>query len=243
MEPPPSQGDVHFSLLGFPVRINPWFWLTAVCIGGLKVHPIVLLLWIAALLPCIVLHELGHALVMRAYGIDASIVLYSFGGLAIPRSRRYSFRQPGPWGQILISAAGPASGFILAALLVLGLHYVAGFRLAFPPVFRGVVPAIIIFNHENLTNYLYFVFQITVLYGLMNLLPVLPLDGGQIALQVFTLFHPSDAMRQALILSVIVSGLMCFVAITQWSDNFFVAVLFGWLTYSNFTGLQSLRLW
>jgi stage IV sporulation protein FB len=240
-EPPPSQGDIHFSLLGFPVRIHPFFWLTTLLINGFKIDPLTLLLWIAAVVPCILLHELSHAVVMRSYGMNVSIVLHSFGGLAIPRGSRYGARQPGPWGQILISAAGPASGFILSALLVLILHYAAGLPLEFPKVFRGIVPVIIIDNHENLTNYLFFVFQISILWGLMNLLPILPLDGGQIAYQVFILLHPADATRQALILSIVVGGLMCFVAITQWTDDFFVAILFFWLTFSNFTALQSFR--
>jgi Zn-dependent protease len=242
-EPPPSQGDIHFSLLGFPVRIHPLFWLTAVLINGLKIDPLTLLLWIAAVVPCILLHELGHAFVMRSYGMDVSIVLHSFGGLAIPRGTRYGARQPGPWGQILISAAGPATGFVLSALLVLLLHNVAGFQLVFPTVFRGIVPAIIVPNHESLTNYFFFVFQISILWGLMNLLPILPLDGGQIFYQLFILFHPADALRQALILSVIVAGLMCFVAITQWTDDFFIAILFFWLAFSNFSALRSFRVW
>ena len=83
------------------------------------------------------------------------------------------------------------------------------------------------------------VLQITVLWGVFNLLPIYPLDGGQIAQQIFVLTHPQDAMRQTLILSVIVGGLMAVVAFVQWHE-FFLAVLFIWLTYSNFTLLQSL---
>ena len=95
-EPPPSQGDFHFSLLGFPVRIHPFFWLTTVllCMHG-QVEPIFFVTWVVAVLVCILLHELGHAVVMRAFGYDASIVLYSFGGLAIPA--RPAIRLPRTW--------------------------------------------------------------------------------------------------------------------------------------------------
>ncbi len=45
---------------------------------------ILLLMWIAAVFVSILIHELGHALAMRRYGISSYIVLYHFGGLAIP---------------------------------------------------------------------------------------------------------------------------------------------------------------
>lgn len=95
-EPSPSQGDLHFSLLGFPVRINPWFWLVSAFLASSR-DPVRVGLWILAVLLCILLHELGHAIVMRAYGYRPSIVLYSFGGLAIPHPGSYGIRRPGPW--------------------------------------------------------------------------------------------------------------------------------------------------
>ena len=124
-EPSPSQGDLHFSLLGFPVRIHPWFWIAAIILGSSAREPVLVFLWVVAMLLCILLHELGHALVMRAYGYHPSIVLHSFGGLAIPHAGGYDVRRPGPWGDMLISFAGPASGFILAAALVLPVYYLA----------------------------------------------------------------------------------------------------------------------
>ena len=72
------------------------------------------------------------------------------------------------------------------------------------------------------------------MWGLVNLLPIYPLDGGQIAQQVFVLTNPQDAIRQSLILSVIVGGMMAVIAFVQW-QSFFLAVFFLWLTYSNFT--------
>ena len=85
-------------------------------------------MWVVAVVLCILLHELGHAMVMRTYGYCPSIVLYSFGGLAIPHPGP-RVRRPGPWGEMLIAIAGPASGFILAAVLALGLHYLGGYPL------------------------------------------------------------------------------------------------------------------
>ncbi len=239
-EPPPSQGDVHFTLFGFPVRINPWFWLMSLLMGINLQEPVLVCMWVAAVLLCILLHELGHAVVMQNYGFRPSIVLYSFGGLAIPNPGPYTGRRAGPWGQILISFAGPASGFILAVVLVAGLHYLGGCRVEiFDPTWRDVVPRVQVSN-PYLEIFLFFVLEISVMWGLFNLLPVYPLDGGQIALQIFHLLNPQDALRQSLILSVIVAGMMGAIAGLQW-HSMYLTIFFLWMCYSNYTMLQSLH--
>ena len=71
-----------------------------------------MLTWIVAVFLSILIHELGHALVMRAYGFRPWITLYGLGGQA-------SYDLPlcvhvegiGALAQVLISAAGPAAGF------------------------------------------------------------------------------------------------------------------------------------
>ncbi len=248
VEPSPSQGDLHFSLLGIPVRIHPFFWLMALVLGSSRKDPIYVVLWVVAMLLCILLHELGHAVVMQAYGYWPSIVLYSFGGMAIPHSGRYGARRPGPWGDMLIAFGGPASGFILAAVLVLPIYYLAihyphDYGLAF--YFR-VVPDVVVPNYF-LTEFLHDVLQISVMWGLVNLLPIYPLDGGQIAQQVFVLSSPGDAIRQSLVLSMIAGGAMVAIFFAQamnepggvqW-QSFYPAAFFAYLTYSNFTTLQS----
>jgi len=69
----------------------------------------------------ILVHELGHAFTMRYFGQDARVVLYMMGGLAIPESSPWRAssgrRVRGPLSQILISAAGPGAGFLLAGLV------------------------------------------------------------------------------------------------------------------------------
>jgi len=233
-EPSPTPYDLRFTLLGFPVRIHPTF-LIPLLLLNLNASPKEFLLWGVAVVLCILLHELGHAVVMQAYGYHASIVLYSFGGLAIPHPGRAGVRRPGPWGDMLISFAGPASGFILAAVLVLGLGYLGGYQVGF---YMRVIPAVLIPNHGLMQSFLNSVLQITVLWGLMNLLPIYPLDGSQIAHQILVLTYPHDATRQSLILSVIVGGMMVVVAYAKW-DSIYLAVFFIYLTYSSFAALQS----
>ena len=98
-EPPHSPYDLRFQLMGFPVRISWSFWIMAVIFGYSLVQLMdmrwgmaspgmmpMLILWTLCLLVSILIHEMGHALAFRQYGMNASIVLYHFGGLAIPTS-------------------------------------------------------------------------------------------------------------------------------------------------------------
>ena len=98
-EPGHSPYDLRFHLLGFPVRVSWSFWLAGVIFGFSLVRGMdgalglsspgmlpLLMLWTVCLLVSILIHELGHALAFRQNGMNASIVLYHFGGLAIPTS-------------------------------------------------------------------------------------------------------------------------------------------------------------
>jgi len=234
-EPSPTPYDLRFTLLGFPVRIHPTF-LIPLFLLNLNASFKEFLMWGVAVVLCILLHELGHAIVMQSYGYHASIVLYSFGGLAIPHPGP-RVRRPGPWGNMLISFAGPASGFILVAVLLLALQYLGGYQIGF---YFYVVPMVHIPNHDILQSFLFYVFQISVLWGLLNLLPIYPLDGSQIAYQVLVLTYPHDATRQSLILSVIVGGMMVVIALAKLHD-YLLVVFFIYLTYSSFAALQSYR--
>jgi stage IV sporulation protein FB len=236
-EPPRTQFDLNFPLLGIPVRVDPWFWLMTLILGSQRRDPAAILTWIVAVFLSILVHELGHALAMRAYRLRPWIVLYSMGGLTCYDSRD-AFRSKGSdWlGQSLISIAGPVAGFLLATVLVLGLvaagygHSVS-FSLWWPEL--GVsLP-----NHR-LARLLDDVFYVCVFWGLVNLLPIYPLDGGQIARELFLKFSPGEGIRQSMLLSVIAAGAVALYGLVQWRSAY-VALFFGYLAYASFTALQA----
>jgi stage IV sporulation protein FB len=244
-EPPRTQADLHFVLFGIPVRIHPLFWLVAV-LFNLSAPPLHVLLWVAALLVSILIHELGHAVVMRWFGDHPRIVLHGFGGLAIPEGVG---RRPGPWGQILISFSGPGIEFlaavvVVAALLLAGL----GDSIAYYGPFRHdatrtidllhFVPLADIDNQEQLSLFLFYFFQVSVYWGLINLLPIYPLDGGHIAQELLMLANPRDGARQSLLLSISTAGALAVLSLMRWND-FFLAILFGYLAYSSYMTLQA----
>jgi Zn-dependent protease/Flp pilus assembly protein TadD len=134
--------------------------------GALRV-----LLLIAAIFTCVALHEIGHTLAARLYGIQVtSIVLWPLGGFA-NLSRRPEKVLP----DLVIAAAGPLTNLVIFA----GLLALAVFErlLSLAPGFTGlstwlerldVFPFLVGLTIANLS------------LALFNLVPVYPLDGGQI---------------------------------------------------------------
>lgn len=238
LEPAPTQYDLHFRLAGFPVRVHPAFFLITFLLGldFNNPDPIPALLWIVAAFVSILIHELGHALAYRRYGIDSGIVLYSFGGLAIPRS--YGARALSTGQRVFVSFAGPGAGFLFAGLIFGGL-WAAGYgwpRLRMGGFLPQLVPSGPGGRLGELISYLAFV---NVWWGLMNLLPVFPLDGGQISRALFTHRNPYDGLRQSLTLSIVVGALVAVYGVL--SRQLFLALLFGSLAFQSYLLLQSSR--
>ena len=238
-EPGPTQGDIHFSLFGFPVRIHPMFWLTGLFLGlGLE-DPKLVLLWILAMVPSILVHELGHALLMRRFGSRPHIVLYGLGGLAVPDGYRFAPRRG---ARVLISLAGPIAGFLLAAAVTLGC-VAAQLPIAFGTIWGvPVVPFVLQLGYP--AGFLSFLLEISVAWGLLNLLPIFPLDGGQVSEELFTGARSQDGLRQAIIVAIVTATavaayeLLQIVKGTAAALGLFTVVLFGYLAYLNYMRLQ-----
>lgn len=151
---------IRFSLFGIPVRVHPFFWLTLAIIGGAlwadSPEAIFrILLFLLAGFISILVHELGHALTARKFGARSEIVLQAFGGYAAYSGVRMTRPQ-----SFMITAAGPA------VQIVLGLAVL----IAIPNL-----PEL----NQNALYFLLVLYWISLVWALLNLLPVLPLDGGQ----------------------------------------------------------------
>jgi Zn-dependent protease len=237
-EPPQTAYDLRFSLLGIPIRVHPLFWLVALLMGSQRRDPASVLIWIVAVFLTILVHELGHALSMRSYGFHPWITLYGMGGLA-SHDQGYNARSKGsePLGQILTCLAGPAAGFLLAAVLLAGL-FGAGYgeQIDFH-AFYGLLPRVWLPNprFEMLLNDVLFV---CVVWGIINLLPIYPLDGGQIAREILVTASPREGIRWSLMLSTLAAGLMAGVGFFL-LRSIFVAMLFGYLAYTSYATLQA----
>jgi len=79
---------------------------------------------------------------------------------------------------------------------------------------------------------------INVLWGIVNLLPVYPLDGGQIAREVLVAVNPRAGIQQSLMLSALTATALAVVGLALWKSPF-VTLLFGYLAYSSYMALQA----
>jgi Zn-dependent protease len=213
------------------------FWVISIMLGIRTKDPAVLMIWVVAVFISILWHEMGHALVIRSIGFRPWITLYGMGGLASYDPSRFR-RAVGvsAWEQIMISIAGPGAGFLLAALLV-GILTAAklGDHLFFEPFFLPTVAELPNFRLQTLLNFLFF---INVLWGLVNLLPVYPLDGGHIARELFLNFNLRDGIRRSLMLSMFAAVLFGIYAAMKWQD-FFILLFFWYLAYENYQTIKA----
>jgi Zn-dependent protease len=153
-------------LFGIPLYLHPTFfllpaWLLLVNGDAGMIFSLFLLLCLAGVFACVVLHELGHALMARWFGISTeSITLYPIGGVA--RLQRMSDK---PFEEICIALAGPAVNLVLALLLA-------------PLVVATFGPATI--QDVGVGRFALELLRANVALLLFNLLPCFPMDGGRV---------------------------------------------------------------
>lgn len=213
-EPAPTRFDLTFSVVGIPVRIHPLFWLIAVLLGFSVGDPLFLVIWVAVVLVSILVHEFGHALAFRALGERSKVVLYGMGGLTIPESATWGGlgrRTYGTGQRVLISAAGPAAGFLLAA-------GVLGVAVA------GMLTMRSLFENRYIQAVFDALLWVNVVWGLVNLAPVLPLDGGHITRTILEGLDPLGGLRKALWVSTVTGGVIAVLAL--FTQYYFAAFLF-----------------
>ncbi len=146
-------------IAGIDVFVHPTF-LLILFLPGVLDDGLASLALVLAMFGCVLMHEYGHALMARRFGIEtADITLYPIGGVA--RLRRLP-RAPG--AELLIALAGPAVNFaIIGVLMILGFlgldQVVAGTELG---VFLGRL------------------MLVNLVLGLFNLIPAFPMDGGRV---------------------------------------------------------------
>jgi stage IV sporulation protein FB len=188
--------DVKWRMFGTQVRVHPLFWVMAAVIswGLLDLGLLFLVAGILAIFVSILLHEFGHIWMGKWFGSDGHIVLWAFGGLAFGASHLDN-----RWKRIAVSAAGPGIQLLLWGALTLGLPYLP----------RPMDPQSFIL----LTVFLNFLLAINLYWAILNLLPIYPLDGGQISRDVFTHFSEPNGVRLSLQLSIGVAGLLALLGV------------------------------
>lgn len=201
-----------------PVRIDPIFLVLAVFLGLRHTNVASIAIFVVVALVSVLWHELGHAVAFRVFGYDSSILLHGMGGLTVPDTDR-----PLPAGRdLVVSLSGPVAG-ILAG----------GSVLVFARPEGGLFGS----TGGTLTeSALGDIVWVNLGWALLNLIPILPLDGGRIMKSLLNMATGGRGERTARFVSIGIGGALGAVALM--TSNILAALLLAWFVYANVQDLK-----
>ena len=168
-----------------PLAIHPFFWVFAGLIGWLSSGTLLgMFVWIGIIFVSVVIHEFGHALTAVCFKQKARIQLIALGGVTMFEGPKLKF-----WQQFLITFNGPLFGFFLFLIATALLHF------SWPPLFLKILKV------TQLAN---------LFWTVVNLLPVLPLDGGQLLRIVLEAIFGVKGFKASLLVGAIIAALISF---------------------------------
>lgn len=199
-----------------PIRIHPLFWLLALLIGFLNSRePVQIFIWVIVILLSVLIHELGHALTGKLFSQKVSIELFAFGGMTYREGKRLSLGK-----EFLVVLAGPLFGFIL---------FVISFLLL------GVI--------QNKESLFFFALHITtfvnLIWTILNLLPVLPLDGGHLFSIIMEKLFGFKGVKAANLISFLLGSILAILFFVF--GQLFLGILFFMLAFTSFRSYKQVR--
>ena len=258
LEPTETPYDLRWRMFGIDVRVHPMFWGISVFMGWSTIWMgfQYLAIWVACVFVSILIHELGHVCMGQILGSRGHIVLYGFGGLAIG-SNQLERR----WQRIAVSFAGPLAGFLFLGAILLTLWrwdeeafpyylFLTKASLGLPLEWGNDVGFIPRLPHPAMLFTIHNLIFINLMWGLVNLLPVWPLDGGQISRETLEGITPARGLYLSLGISLTVASLLslhCFLVIGGSRllpldfGSFYTAILFGVLALQSYQMLQRIQ--
>lgn len=215
-----------FRFSGIQVSLH-WSWFLVAFYeirGGLGSYSSVL--WNIAEYLCLFLivltHEFGHAFACRQVGgVSENILLWPFGGVA------YVNPPQRPGATLWSIAAGPLVNVALAPLL-----YAA---------FLAARSAGLADTRPDLLNFLYHVLWIDIGLLIFNILPIYPLDGGQILRSLlWFVLGKARSLMVATVLGFV--GIIGFIALAVYSRDYWLGLISIYLLLSCWSGLKHARM-
>lgn len=208
-------GRIHLgSILGTTITLDFSFLILIVFFVAMDIQAAgarYALLWAPVLFLSILIHELAHAATIGAFGFGPSqIILEGIGGVTINQ------RKAPPWQDMLISAAGPVSSFVL--WWGIGALIAAAPGLRGDPFFFALLPLL---ARANLW------------WGIFNLIPVMPLDGYGVLRHLFRIvLNERVAFMIAIWISMICGAILVIVGlVSRW---IFLSLLMLWYVRSSY---------
>jgi stage IV sporulation protein FB len=217
--------DLRFRLLGIPVRVHPLFWIVMAMLGGNLQDLPGILVFVGCGFVSILVHEYGHGLTSRLFGCHPSIVLYGMGGLCSSEADRQA-----PWQRFLVVLAGPLAGYGLAALTFIVTLLLAIGGIEVSRIGSEIIMTLLFIN---------------IVWSTLNLLPIWPLDGGQLSGVILAAVSPANGRRWSHIVSLMVAGILAILTF-QYGSRFgiepmFMTIWFGLFGFANFQILQAMH--
>ncbi len=200
-----------------PVAIYPTFWIFAALIG--YVNSLTLggtLIWVGIIFFSVLIHEYGHALTAALFGREPRIELVAFGGLTYHDGDQLPI-----WKQFLIVFNGPLFGFFLYLAAAAILKFV-------PPTNAYLLTTVDTFRWVNL------------FWTLLNLLPVMPLDGGQLLRVVLEGVWGVRGVKYALFASMVIGAIISLIFFLY--QSFLIGALFFLLAFQSYDTWRKGRL-
>lgn len=203
---------LRFSLPGVPVTVHWSFAIVAFFALNRFAGWQEIAAWTIAVFVAVTLHESGHAFSAKAYGAtDVSITLFALGGYTtwVPKSTM------GPGKRFVVSAAGSALG-IVAGLLILWFGR-GGLFTGFPSWGIAFLDTFVL---------------VGLFWGVLNWIPLLPLDGGHMLQHGLSVFWPRQAPKVALavstVIGVVLTGAALFYGQTFMAIFLIFILVSGW---------------
>lgn len=197
-----------------PITIHPFFWITALLIGFLSSQSLPgTMIWVVVILVSVIVHELGHATTALFFGLTPRIDLVALGGLTTHQGGKLS-----SWKQFFIVLNGPLFGFMLfiAAWLLLKMQ------------FQGVM-----------LTFLNLFYLVNLIWTILNLVPVLPLDGGQLMRIVLEAVFGAKGFKYSLLIGIVVSTALSLLFF--FFQNFLIGALFFLFAFQSFDLYRRMR--
>jgi len=230
----PTPFDVRLVAFGIPIRVHPSFWLGGILFGSNLPTNQLIFVWVCCFFVSILIHELGHAITAESFGWPTEIVMYFGGGLAISQRTRNNT----PWRSIAVSLMGPLAGFMVLGI-VFAVERTMGLShrdiLLETKVEQG--PDDARFYFLTVLSFLSF---LNLFYGLFNLIPVLPLDGGYILESLCEALRFRNPTGIALKIGAVASGAAAYYFFTKLNQPF-AGMLMLVLCVQSVGALQSRR--
>jgi stage IV sporulation protein FB len=172
------------------------------------------LIWAVVILFSVLVHEFGHALTALAFNQRAEIELFGMGGLTLRQGPPLKF-----WQEFFVVLNGPLAGFLLFFLFY---------------KFKELL-------NENSYPFLVYAFNVTIyvnfFWTIVNLLPIHPLDGGQLLRIILEAIMGIRGIKIAFFISMLFSLALTVLAFTY--QEIFLGSLFFILTFEGYRGWKN----